>query len=213
MAGMKKLLLLGSFVGISGLVHATSISAPSSLIGFESLDGQDAYSWGVSISVPTGQTIVSAEIDFNGVTLNVANSSGTGVLYTDLLKSSATGVTTFVDNDASGDYFVAHPGAGRTALTTETFPSVGSTESWIDPITGTALANLNSYLAANNGIFDIGIDPDCHYSVKGITFIYSTGAVPHNTVPDAATTAFLMVLGLAGVEVFRRQFVTAKIKA
>ncbi len=191
---MKKLLLVGILVGIGGLVHATTINAPSSLVGFESLDGNNAYSWGISIAVPAGQQIVSAEVDWTGVTLNIANSSGTGVLYT----------------DAPGDYWLGHQGAGLTALNTQTF-NLGQTKSWTVVFTQPEINALNSYLAGNNGLFAIGIDPDCHYSVNGLSFTYNFGPTPR--VPDFATTAFLMLMGLAGLEVFRRQFVTAKVKA
>jgi hypothetical protein len=210
--GMKKLLLLGTFVGITGLVHATTINAPASLTGFEVLNGNNAYSWGISIAVPTGEQVVSAEVDFTSVTLNIANSTGTGFLYTDLLESSHTGVGTFADADAPGDYWLGHPGAGLTSLKTVTFPNVGSTQTWSDVLTSTQLTALNAYLTANSGTFDIGIDPDCHYSVGNISFTYTFGSGPH-TVPDVGATAFLLVVGLLGLEVFRRRFVVAKVKA
>jgi hypothetical protein len=41
---------------------------------------------------------------------------------------------------------------------------------------------------------------------------YTLSSKP-NTVPDVATTAFLLVIGLAGLEVFRRQFVAVKMTA
>src|ERR1035437_1247517 len=103
MTGMKKILLIATLVGICGLVRATTITAPSSLTGFNALNGNNAYSWGISIAVPTGQIVTSAQIDFTGIKLTAANSSGTGYLYTDLLNSQTTGVTTRTDNDVRSE--------------------------------------------------------------------------------------------------------------
>ena len=212
---MKKLLLLTTLVGTTSLLQATTITAPSALIGTGALEGDDAYSWGISIAVPTGQEVTSAEIDFSGVELTASgNSQGTGIIYTDLLNSKTTGLTTVSDNDAPGDYWASKfSGANISSVGSEFFKSVKTTLSWSDVLTTSELASLNSYLADDSGIFNIGIDPDCHFNVGDITFTYTLGSVPHNTVPDTAATAFLLVLGLAGLEVFRRQSVVAKAKA
>jgi hypothetical protein len=214
MVGMKKLLLLAAtLASASSLVHATTINA-TSLVGSDTLNGNLAYSWGIPITVPSGQSVVSAEIDFTSISLTVANSTGTGYLYTDLLNSKSTGITAATDNDAPGDYWATQfSGKNITTLGTEFFSKVGATLTWSYILNPTQLAALNSYLTGNNGIFDIGIDPDCHYSVGGISFTYSLSSTNNHTVPDVATTAFLLVLGLAGLEVFRRQFVAAKAKA
>jgi len=213
--GMKKLFTLAAFVGFSGLLHATTINAPSSLIGANALDGNNAYSWGISISVPTGQEVTSAQIDFSSIKLSVANSSGSGYLYTDLLNSKSTGVTSVSDGDAPGDYWASHTSAGNIAtLGTQFFASTTSPAlTWSYVLTASQISTLNSFLSANGGIFNIGIDPDCHYNVGNISFTYNTGGTSHNTVPDVATTALLLFLGLAGLEVCRRQFTPAKAKA
>ena len=210
---MKKSLLLATLIGINGLAHATTIDAPSSLTGNGSLLGENAYSWGISIAVPVGQEVTSAEIDFTAVDLAGANSSGTGYLYTDLLNSQSKGVTTAYDGDAPGDYWATKfSGKNITTLGTEFFASVGTTLTWSYILNAAQLTALNSYLAG--GAFNIGIDPDCHYNVGNISFTYNLAPAPHgNTVPDAAVTAFLLLLGLAGLEVFRRQFVADKMKA
>lgn len=208
---MKKILLIATLVGICGLVRATTITAPSSLVGTSILNGSYAYSWGISIPVPTGQVVTSAQIDFTGIKLTVANSSGTGYLYTDLLNSQTTGVTTRTDNDAAGDYWATQfSGANITALGSKFFAAVGTTLTWSYLLGASELAALNSYLAA--GAFNIGIDPDCKYTVGGLSFTYTLGSTPKN-VPDEALTAFLVVISLASLEFFRRQFVPAKIKA
>jgi hypothetical protein len=209
---MKKILLIATLVGTCGLLRATTINAPSSLVGTSVLLGQDAYSWGISIAVPTGETVASAQINFTGVVLTASgNSAGTGMLYTDLLNSHHTGVTTATDNDATGDYWATQfSSANITSLGTQFFASVGTSWTGSYNITGTALAALNTYLTA--GGFSIGIDPDCHYTVGGLSFTYTLSPTTH-TVPDGAMTAFLVVISLAGLEIFRRQFVPAKNKA
>jgi hypothetical protein len=208
---MKNLLLTSAtLLGLSGLVHATTINAPSALA---SLEGNDAYSWGISIPVPSGETIASASIDFANVQLTASgNSQGTGVLYTDLLNSQNPGVTTAVDNDAAGDYWSTQfSGKNIVSVGSEPFAKVGQTLSWSYTLNSTELSALNSFLAA--GSFNIGIDPDCHFSVGNISFTYSLESTHRVSAPDAAATAFLMVLGVAGLEVFRRQFVAARAKA
>jgi hypothetical protein len=208
---MKKTLLLTALVGICGLVRATTINAPSSLIGTSVLDGNNAYSWGISIAVPTGQVVSSAQIDFTGIILTAGNGTGTDNLYTDLLNTHTTGVTTKVDNDAPLDYWATQlSGANITTIGTRAFTALNVAQSWTYLLTSTQLTALNSYLAA--GSFNIGIDPDCHFTVGGLSFSY-TLAPKTNTVPDDAMTAFLVVLSLAGLEIFRRQFAMAKSKA
>ncbi|MGA2243479.1 MAG: hypothetical protein ABSH48_00660 [Verrucomicrobiota bacterium] len=193
------------------MAQATTINAPSSLIGNNTLSGDDAYSWGISIAVPNGQTITSAEIDFTSVTLTAANSSGTGYLYTDLLNSQATGITTAHDGDQSGDYWATQfSGRNITAVGTKIFNPVGTTLSWSYALDASQLGALNSYLTA--GTFNIGIDPDCHYSVGGLCFTYNCSP-KSNSVPDAATAAALLVLGLSAVELIRRRFVLARVLA
>ncbi|HZL78623.1 MAG TPA: VPDSG-CTERM sorting domain-containing protein [Candidatus Limnocylindrales bacterium] len=207
---MKKLLWTVALVASCGLVHATPINAPSSLIGTSVLDGNKAYEWGISIAVKPGQQVASAQIDFTNIKLTAANSSGHGYLYTDLLKSGNTGVHTFTDNDAAGDYFKTQfTAANITSLGTKNFASVGTTLSWSYVLTGTQLAVLNTYLLAN-GVFDIGLDPDCHYTVGGLSFTYTLGPTPKTSVPDVATTAFLLGISLAGLELLRRKFALAK---
>jgi hypothetical protein len=216
---MKKLLLLSTVViGATGLLQATTIEAPSSLIGVNTLQGVDAYSWGINIAVPTGQEVTSAQINFTSIDLTASgNSQGTGTIYTDLLNSKSMGtggLTTAYDGDAPGDYWATQfSGANITALGSKFFTSVGTTLTWSYILTSAQLAALNSYLTANNGVFNIGIDPDCHYTVGNITFTYNEGNIPNTHVPDVAMTAFLLVLGLAGLELFRRQFMAAKAKA
>ena len=203
---MKKACFIGLCVGFCSLAQATIISsptttvnAPSSLTGYEVLNGAYAYSWGIPVGLAAGQTISSATISFTSVTLNIANSSGVGYLYTDLLNLNSAGVTTYYDGDAAGDYFAtAVTASKRTSLGTQVFPSVGTTASWNYVFNASQLAALNAY--ATNGLVDIGLDPDCHFSVGNISFAYTT-----SQVPDGASTALLLGVGLTGLGFVRRK--------
>jgi hypothetical protein len=208
---MKKTLLIATLVGICGLVRATTINAPSTLIGTSVLNGNNAYSWGISIAVPTGQVVTSAQIDFTNIKLTASNGTGTDYLYTDLLNTHTAGVTTKVDNDAPGDYWATQlSGANITSLGSKLFTTVGTTLTWSYVLSASQLTALNSYLAA--GSFNIGIDPDCSFSVGGLSFTYTLSPKP-NSVPDQAETALLAIVGLAGLEIFRRKFALATSKA
>jgi hypothetical protein len=209
---MKKIFLIAALVGISGLVHATTINAPSQLIGVNSLEGNNAYSWGIAIAAPSGQTVTSAEIDFTGVTLTASgNSAGTGELFTDLINSPLAGYHYYSDNDAPGDFFKTIIAAqDLTRIGDQVFASVGTTYATLSYVlTGDELAALNAFLA-KDGAFNIGIDPDCHFTLGGLSFTYTLGTPVPKTVPDDALTALLVVIGLAGLEIFRRQLVPAK---
>jgi hypothetical protein len=213
---MKKSTFIAVLLGMSFAAGATTISAPSSMLGSDALQGAYAYSWGISIAVPNGQTVTSAEIDFTSVTLSAANSSGVGYLYTDLLNSRTIGAAPANDGDAPGDYWATkYSGNNITQVGTQFFPGVGTTLSWSYVLNATQLAALNSYLTSgtyNSGTFNIGIDPDCHYDVGGLSFTYDCSPT-HNSVPDTTATAALLLFGLGALEVLRRQFVLAKAKA
>jgi len=207
--------MIAASVGISAVVHATTINAPSQLVGVNALDGNNAYSWGISIPLANGQVVTSAEIDFTGVTLTASgNSANTGELFTDLINSPNPGYQYYVDGDKPGDFFkTIIASKDLTSIGDQVFAKVGTTFATLSYLlTGNELAALNSYLTAN-GAFNIGIDPDCHFTVGGLSFSYTLSPSPKTSVPDDAVTALLVVIGLAGLEVFRRQLVPVKVKA
>jgi hypothetical protein len=203
---MKKISILAVLAAACSIASAVTINVPSSLTGSDALAGQNAYSWGIPITLAAGQSITTASISFSDVTLTVANASGKGYLYTDLLNSSATGVHTYSDGDASGDYFkTQYSSPNIVSLGTAYFSRVGKTLNWTYTFDIAELAALNSFLAG--GIFDIGFDPDCHYTVGNICFNYTT-----TSVPDTATTVYMLGLGLLALEASRRKFAAVKSK-
>ncbi|MDR3458996.1 MAG: hypothetical protein P4N60_16235 [Verrucomicrobiae bacterium] len=203
---MKKICILAVIAATCGLASATTVNVPSGLTGTGALAGENAYAWGIPISLSPGQSISTASLTFTDIKLTAANQSGKGILYSDLLNSSLTGVHTYTDNDAPGDYFTGHYSGGNiVSLGSQIFASVGTTLSWTVTFNSTQLAALNAFLV--NGIFDIGFDPDCHYNVGCIAFNYTTTPV---STPDTATTIYLLGLALLALEVSRRKLAMAK---
>ena len=202
---MKKLCILAALAATCGFASATTIN--SSIQGTGALDGNSAYSWGIPVSLAAGQTITSASLTFTDIKLTAANSSGKGILYSDLIKSTTTGTHTYTDNDVAGDYFVSHvASANLVSLGSQIFGSVGTMLSWTVTFNSTQLAALNAF--AVGGIFDIGFDPDCHYNVGCISFTY--GTTSNKPAPDAATTVYALGLVLLGLEAARRKLALAK---
>jgi hypothetical protein len=183
---------------------STTIDLFTSLGG--TWEGANAYAQNIDPNLSAGQYISSATISYNNVDLVEAGSTGHGYLYTDLLNTQLPGVTTRTDNDAPGDYWATQfSGNNITSLGDEYFSKTGTTLSWNIVLTGSELTALNSYLAA--GSFNIGIDPDCHFTAGTETFTYT---VATTSVPDTATTLFLLGSALLGLEVIRRKFALAR---
>jgi hypothetical protein len=210
-SGMKKNLLLATLICISGLAQATTINCPSGLTG-NVLNGKTACSWGINIVVPTGQTITSAEIDFTGVSCTTFN-FGANNLFCDLLNNNNTGVSTVNCGSHSGDYWLTqYTGANSGNLCGISTQSCSPfSQNWNCVLTSAQLDCLNSYLVKCGGTFNFGLSANCGLNLGGCQFKYSCGGnPPPKSVPDFASTAFLVMLGLVGVEIFRRQLVPVK---
>lgn len=205
---MKNFCIIAAIAATCGIASAITVNVPSSLTGTDALNGQNAYAWGIPISLAAGQNITGASLAFTDIKLTAANSTGKGVLYSDLINSSLTGVHTYTDNDAVGDYFTGHYSGGNiVSLGSKVFASVGTMLSWTVTFNSSQLQALNSFLV--NGIFNIGFDPDCHYNVGCISFNYTVSPPPVST-PDTATTAYVLGLALLALEVTRRKLAMAK---
>ena len=228
---MKKLILIGFGIGVLNMAQATSFTyatytaEPKSLEGTGALVGTYAYEWGISITpLSAGQKITSATLSFNGVVLT-ATGNGNDI-YASLLNLSDSGVTRYTDNDAPGDFFNSSTFTGQSSSSSyyqthshhslpsgyytslghsQTFSLNASPANWIDTLSGTVTSGELGALNADalDGIFDIGIDPDCHYNIKSITFTYTISTPV--SVPDTATTASLLGMSFLGLMVFRRK--------
>jgi hypothetical protein len=198
---MKKLSLIGIIFAIASFVQATNIT----LVSDSSISGVNAYQYLISISLAPNQTINSASLNFNSVTLTSTDAKD--VISADLIKANYASQT-FKDNDQAGDYFATkYPSTTVLNLGVKNFAApylshgnwVYDTESWSDVFSSAALAILN----ANGGVFDIGIDPDCIYKVGSIVFSYTTLTTKSPPVPDTAMTAGLLGVSFLGLLLFR----------
>jgi len=209
---MKKIFLAGILFGALNFAQASTISAPSGMIGTGALIGTYAYLW----SVPLNQDVTSASITFSSVTETLSgNGNDISVdvgsfigMAVDQSKAPTSGnYSTVTDNDAPGDAFAANTtGVDPTAINlgTQLFPKLNVAETWTYTFTAAQLVALNSYINAGNWGFEI--DPDCHFTVGGITFNYTPATVVTKTsVPDHATTAGLLGLTFVGLMAFRRK--------
>ena len=195
---MKTLLLIGLTCGITSLASAISInvSTPGTLSGYY------AYSLGVQLDVPENQHLDSLTISFNRVQLT---SAPKGYLYVDLLDSNRSGTSAYWDGDRSGDYFASTLSAGKgIALGVQQFPNWYQTLSWSYELSADQLAALNTYAA--DGIFNIGLDPDCYFKTfNGSCTITYTCTDNGKRVPDGGLTAVLLGMSLLGLLAIRRR--------
>jgi hypothetical protein len=193
---MKKLILIGITAGIASLAQANSVTLDSGT----ALNGTYAYLYNVnSISLPSGYSISDATLSFNSITLT---STATGVISSDLINLNNVSAQK-TDNDASGDYFQSNtPNSKFYSLGTKSLTK-NNTQSWSYVFTDTELGLLNNDVTSLGG-FDIGIDPDCNFSVGSIVFSYDI--IKKNTsVPDQAMTAGLLGMSFLGLLAFRRK--------
>jgi len=177
------------------------------------LDHHNAYTWKISgmSSIPTGQSIISAQICFKDIAnwdtnankifvhlLNTANNSGIGTVVDD------------PNDNVMSDYFGGANslgpslGADNIKLFDASFNMVGQggyvAQNYVYTFTAAQLATLAAYINAGNNIA-FGFDPDCHYWNNGITFTYTT-AVTQTPEP---VSMILLGTGLAGLYVRRRR--------
>ena len=168
-------------------VHATSTFYPfqPSPKDLWDLDHYKYYTWGISWSVPAGQTIVGASLFID----NINNwRVEPNILYVNLLDNPPVGVTVGTDNQGGGNAFSGQGIPLTTYTDYNSYP--GSAEDWIYTFTTAQVETLKSYVT--NGVFGLGIDPDCHYYNDGITLTIET-------VPEPVTALLaLPALGLLG---------------
>jgi hypothetical protein len=185
------------------------------------LDHHNAYTWkiGSLATIPTGQTITSAQICFK----NIANwDTNTNKLFVHLLNSgfsagnsTASGAVRWVvdspNDNVTDDYFShgvttlgAAQGVDNIKLFEASFNMVGQggyvAQNYVYNFTAAQLASLAAFINAGNDIA-FGFDPDCHYWNNGITFTYTTAVAP---VPEPVSMV-LLGTGLAGLYVRRRR--------
>ena len=207
---MRKLaiafVMIGSLSALN-LARATEYTYNFSPIGLSTMDGLDYYEWGISWDLPAGQTIVDATLTYSSIYLTTPDANPPARLYTTLLNSAPKGVTTYYDGDNNAPNPTPN---GTTVFLLGTAPFAGAGSGYTSLVYD--FADINGALAALNadiadGRFGLGIDPDCYYTDCGITLTITTSnnGQPHNSVPDATSTATLLGAVVVGMAVFQRR--------
>lgn len=189
--------LVGPPVGVEA---AQTLSFRPKPIDLYDLPHEFYYTWGINkditgkpFGLPVTEKIIGATLTFSKIyDWKVEDNDA---LYIHLLDNPASGVVAKKDNQLGGDNF-----AGKGVV-------VGV---WNDPLGGSAgktnlvyefsdalLVTLNAYAATSvsgKANFGFGIDPDCHYYNRGITFTIITADVIHTPpgVPVPAPGAILL---------------------
>jgi hypothetical protein len=174
------------------------------------LDHHKAYTWKLTgLSIPTGQSIISASITFK----DIANwDTNTNKLFVHLLNtannSGIASVTDSSDDTTISDYFGGANSLGPTfgvdniKLFESSFNMVGQggyvAQNYTFNFTAAQLVTLAAFINANGNIA-FGFDPDCHYWNNGMTFTYATSPVPE------PISMLLLGTGLTGLYVRRRR--------
>jgi hypothetical protein len=200
----KSTLTLILVVAVAGPAMALSIH-PTPHSDLSDLDHSLYYTWGIKLGMPQGMQIETASLFIDDIYDWTAER--TDILYVHLLDNPpanpliepgnlpSSRVTTNWDNENHGDAF---EGQGVRLFTYTDRVGGLPSEDLNYTFTASDIKTLNDYWA-NNGVFGLGFDPDCHYYNKGITFNYTLVPVPE------PTTLVLLAMGL-GAAAFRRRF-------
>ncbi|MEW6379913.1 MAG: hypothetical protein AB1611_09945 [bacterium] len=160
------------------------------------LDHGKYYLWGMSGNMPTQETIVSASLFIDNI--NDWAVEPDDRLYIHLLDNPSPGVRVRSDSEGGGDNFL-NQGILLTTYTdhNETGPQQRNNppEDWRYVFTAAQLDIFKDY--AGNGIWGLGLDPDCHYYNDGITFTVETAPVP-TPLPSNWLLFLAGLVGLAG---------------
>ncbi len=159
------------------------------------LDHNSAYTWRINSPSLVGKTILSAQLFIDNIRDWTIESND--VLYIRLLNDAKySGIHTYTDNEASGDYNAKFGGISLvtyndllpyTAAQLASHATVDLTYNF----TASQIATLMTY--SGDGRFAMAFDPDCHYFNDGIKLTITTGLPPPPTIPEPGS---LLLLGL-----------------
>lgn len=198
---MKSLLRLAAIaLGLVASAKAAVFTFTPNPADLNDLDHTHATTWGITWSIPAGQTITGATLKINNIWDWKRENDA---LYIRLLDDPKKGVTFYNDNtndNVLSDYF---SGQG-TYLTTWSDPNGGSNGQYAVNFqynfTSSQLLALTSYLTdptqSNRAAFGLAFDPDCHYYNTGISFEITTAP---SSVPDGGSSALLLAFAALGL--------------
>ena len=212
---MKKLILIGTMVGIASLAQAVVIPTSYNITGLpDTISGPDAYIFKTLATLDPTLNYSGATLTFSSVKLTATG--GDNTLNFDLLNGSGTSYNaqTIVDNliidpqAESQDYFQHHSPYSTHSDVIGAGGQVFTLNQTITQLTETfSTAAFNDLISdiTTLGYFDIGLDPNCTYNVGTVTLTFTTTKNNVGSVPDQAGTLSLLGLSFVGLLAFRRK--------
>lgn len=145
----------------------------------------NCYNNSYNCSLPVGTVPVGQQISSCTFTFNSLSSYSAGLLYCSLLGN---GSTCTVGSQSS------------------------SASTWNCTLNSTGLSYLNNCLSTGSSC-NFGVNCYGGWSIGNCSVNYTCTPTPHTSnVPDVASTAVMLMLGLLGVSLFRNRLVLATVK-
>ncbi len=161
------------------------------------LGHDEAYLWGIGMTVPEGEAISSASLFFD----NIRDWTGPpNDLHVTLIDSAGLGVVVFLDDGNPTNYFARW---GELLVHYEDLPTEGQEITY--EFSASDLDTLNDYV--EDGNFGLGFDPDCHFWTCGVTLTLETEpqGSPHEDPSIPEPPAGPVLLGAVGIIIARRR--------
>lgn len=205
--GSHLFLIVAAICAIAPVASAVSVDFTPPSPGWDEMPHNEYYAWGIEWELPEGHSIASAELTFYGI--NDYSYDSDDVLFVRLVDdlpnvpwSSGSWPGMMVGNDTwFGPPSDALAGSGIPLGQYED-PNRWVLEDWTIVFDAAQRATLESYLA-NDNIFGITADPDCHYGTCGVLLTLTTepGEPP---IPEPVTIAGLLI-GLSSLGGYLRR--------